>query len=62
MGKRTRVARNVYVVFTAEMINVLNRLQFGNPGLNLTAPQNFGVIDSQGGNPRQIQLGFRVEF
>ncbi len=62
IGKRTRVARDVYAVFTAEAINVMNRVQFGNPTLNLTAPTTFGVIDSQGGTPRTIQLGFRIEF
>ena len=62
IGKRTRIARNVHAVFSAEAINVLNRVQYGNPTLNLTSPQSFGVIDSQAGNPRQIQLGFRIEF
>ena len=62
IGKRTRVSRDVYAVFTAEAVNVLNRVQFGNPTLNLTAPTTFGVIDSQAGTPRTIQLGFRLEF
>jgi hypothetical protein len=62
IGKRTRVTRDVYAVFTAEAINVLNRVQFGNPTLNLANPTTFGVIDSQGGTPRTIQLGFRIEF
>jgi hypothetical protein len=62
IGKRTRVTRDVYAVFTAEAVNVLNRVQFGNPALNLANPTTFGVIDSQGGTPRTIQLGFRIEF
>jgi hypothetical protein len=62
IGKRTRIAGNVHAVLSVEAVNVLNRVQFGNPTLNLTNPQSFGVIDSQAGNPRQIQLGFRLEF
>jgi hypothetical protein len=62
IGKRTRVARNVYAVFTAEAVNVLNHLQYGNPSLNLSSPQSFGVISSQAGDPRQIQVGVRIEF
>jgi hypothetical protein len=62
VGKRIRIASNVNAVFTAEAVNVFNRLQFGNPTLNLASPQSFGVISNQAGSPRQIQLGFRVEF
>jgi hypothetical protein len=62
VGKRTRISQTVHAVFTAEAVNVLNRLQFGNPTLNLANPQSFGVINSQTGNPRQIQLGVRIEF
>ena len=62
IGKRTRIAGNVYGVFTLEAVNVLNHLQYDSPSLNLSSPQSFGVIDSQAGDPRQIQLGFRIEF
>lgn len=62
IGKRTQIARSVQGVFTAEIINVFNSLQYGNPSLNLASPANFGVITSQANTPRQIQLGFRVEF
>ena len=49
-------------MFTAEIVNVFNSLQYSNPTLNLATPANFGVITSQGNTPRQIQLGFRLEF
>lgn len=62
IGKRTQIARQVHGVFTAEIINVFNSLQYGNPSLNLASPASFGVITSQANTPRQIQLGFRIEF
>ena len=62
IGKRTQLADRVYGVFTAEIVNVFNSLQYSNPSLNLASPANFGVITSQANTPRQVQLGFRVEF
>jgi hypothetical protein len=62
IGKRTRFTGTIEGVFTAEIVNVFNSLQFNNPGLNLASPASFGVITSQGNTPRQIQLGLRVEF
>jgi hypothetical protein len=62
LGKRTRLAHNVHAVFSVEAINVLNTLQFSNGSLNLSSPTNFGVVTSQAGSPRVIQLGVRLEF
>jgi hypothetical protein len=62
IGKRTRLTHSVNAIFTAEASNILNKLQYANGSLNLTSPTNFGVITSQAGTPRMIQLGFRVEF
>ncbi|MBA2303660.1 MAG: carboxypeptidase regulatory-like domain-containing protein [Acidobacteria bacterium] len=62
IGKRTRLANRVHGVFTAEIVNVFNSLQYSNPALNLASPASFGVITSQANAPRQVQLGFRVEF
>jgi hypothetical protein len=62
IGKRTQIADRVYGVFTAEIVNVFNSLQYGNPALNLASPASFGVITSQANTPRQVQLGFRIEF
>jgi hypothetical protein len=62
LGKRTRISHAVNAVFTAEATNVLNQLQYGNGNLNLSSPANFGVITSQAGTPRMIQLALRVEF
>jgi hypothetical protein len=62
IGKRTQLTGRVHGVFTAEIVNVFNSLQYSNPSLNLAAPASFGVITSQANTPRQVQLGFRVEF
>jgi hypothetical protein len=62
VGKRLRLAGTVNAVFSAEIINVFNSLQYGNGNLNLAQPANFGVITSQANTPRQIQIGVRVEF
>ena len=45
--------------------NVFNHNQFFDPGggvMDLTTPSTWGVISAQGNNPRQIQLGARVNF
>ncbi len=67
IGKRLRLAGTVNAVFTAEIVNVFNSLQYvvqapGQANLSLAQPANFGVITQQANTPRQIQLGVRVEF
>ena len=61
-GKRIQVAGSVSATVTAEIVNVFNSRQYGNPTLNLTSPATFGVITSQANLPRQVQIGLRVEF
>lgn len=62
IGKRARVTESVGVLFTADFINVMNRREFADPGLSLFNPAAFGVITAQFANPRQVQLGLRIEF
>jgi len=62
LGKRTRISEQVNFVFTADFINLFNHLELNDPGLSLFTPAAFGVVTSQFANPRQIQLGLRVEF
>ncbi len=47
--------------FRAEAFNVLNRVQFGAPGVTFGA-STFGVISTQANNARQIQLVLRLDF
>ncbi|MEK6407572.1 MAG: carboxypeptidase-like regulatory domain-containing protein [Acidobacteriota bacterium] len=68
IGKKTNITEKVNVVFSADFFNILNKVDFTNPGLSLTAPTSFGVITSQfvpanrTSGSRWIQLSFRVEF
>ena len=44
-----------------EAFNVLNRVQFAAPGVTFGA-STFGVVSSQAGNPRQVQVALRFQF
>jgi hypothetical protein len=53
----------------AELFNVLNRSQLGDPSGDATVPAQFGVIQSTinttpigSGTPRQIQFMMRLSF
>ena len=54
--------------FYAQFFNALNHMQFNDPGqygtagLDLQAPHSFGVLNSQFGDLRHIDLGLRVFF
>ncbi|HXN23534.1 MAG TPA: carboxypeptidase-like regulatory domain-containing protein [Candidatus Dormibacteraeota bacterium] len=50
------------ISFSAEFFNMLNHVNFLDPEVNLQRPQTFGVINTQGNEPRQIQLGLRFDF
>jgi len=54
-------AESAKIEFRAEMFNVWNHTQFGDPGGTFGDP-NFGVITGLGINPREIQFGLRLEF
>ncbi len=52
--------------FSAEVqflfLNVLNHVVFANPTLDLSATDSWGVINSQGNTPRQMEFGLRLRF
>jgi hypothetical protein len=57
------------VEIRAEIFNILNRTQFGDPVGDVTVPAQFGVIQSTinttptgSGTPRQIQFLMRLSF
>ena len=54
-------AESAKIEFRAEMFNVWNHTQYGDPGGTFGDP-NFGVITGLGINPREIQFGLRLEF
>jgi hypothetical protein len=62
LGKKFYVAEKKYVEFRGEFFNVLNQVSFGPPGRDITTPATFGLINSQIGSPRNIQLGLKYSF
>ena len=68
LAKTTKITERVGTTFYAQFFNALNHMQFNDPGqygtggLNLQDPNNFGVLSSQFGDPRHIELGLRVFF
>ena len=55
-----KVTDKIHTEFRAEIFNVINRTNFGNPG-TVFGSSTFGVISSAA-PARQIQLGLRVTF
>ena len=62
IGKKTPVTERISAVFTADLINALNHVEFVDPTLSLQTPASFGVLTTQYGTPRAIQFGLRLEF
>ena len=68
LGKKTTIMENKTLIFSFDFFNVLNKVDFANPTLDLTNPATFGVITEQFTPPnrsagsRWIQLGMRLEF
>ena len=62
IGKRTAITEGVRLVFSLDMINALNRVEFADPSTSYFTPASFGVISGQWADPRQIQFGLRFEF
>jgi hypothetical protein len=60
--KRLVVYEKVSMEFTGVFTNVMNHLDFAQPGLSLQSSTNWGVTKTQGNSPRQIQMGLRANF
>jgi hypothetical protein len=60
--KRVVVYEKYTLEFSGVFFNVMNHLDFANPGLNLQSLTNWGVTKTQGNSPRQIQMGLRASF
>jgi Carboxypeptidase regulatory-like domain len=67
-GKKTTVMENKVLTFSFDFFNILNKVDFADPSLDLSNPDSFGVITEQFTPPnrlagsRWIQLGMRLEF
>ena len=69
IAKRTAFLERYSVEFRAELFNLFNRAQYGNPNANISNPAQFGTITSVlnsnptgFGGPRQTQLMLRFNF
>jgi hypothetical protein len=62
IGKKTKITEQVKTVFSFDMINAFNRVEFNDPGMSILNRAAFGVITQQFASPRLIQLGLRFEF
>jgi hypothetical protein len=50
------------IQFRGEFINAFNNVVFGTPGTAVNDPANFGIVRTQGNQPRLIQLALRYTF
>ena len=69
LAKAVAFTEQVGLQFRAEVFNLFNRAQYGQPNASLSTPGNFGVITTTvnegatgSGTPRQIQLAVRIVF
>ena len=62
--KKTAITERIGLEFRAEIFNIFNRVQFGQPNTVATTAANstFGVITSQANSPRQIQFALRLRY
>jgi hypothetical protein len=62
--KRTRINERFGIEFRAEVFNLFNRVQFGQPNRVVTTSvtSTFGQITSQLNDPRLIQLALRLRY
>ena len=66
--RKFRLRENANLAFRAEVFNLFNRAQLGDPSANISTPATFGQIRSPlnrtigTGTSRQIQLALRLNF
>lgn len=60
--KNIQLTEAVNLQLRGEAYNVMNRVVFSGPSMNINNPATFGVIGGQANNPRLIQLGLKVIF
>jgi len=61
-GKKFPVMENRYLDFRADLFNILNHPNFGPPGNNISSTGSFGVISTQIGSARVIQMALKFYF
>lgn len=59
--KNTKITERLNLQFRAEVFNLFNRVQFGEPG-QAFGSGTFGVVSRQENSPRLIQFALRLDF
>ncbi len=59
--KDTRIREGMKIQFRAEFLNAFNHVLFSNPNTSVTSTA-FGMITSEKGYPRRIQLGIKLIY
>jgi hypothetical protein len=62
LGKKFNMTEKRYVDFRADFFNIANHTNFGPPGATVSSTGSFGVISSQIGSARVIQLVLKYYF
>jgi len=60
--KKIQLTEKTRLSFSAEFFNLFNNVNFLDPAVSLQSPQTFGVLTTQANDPRQVQLGLRLDF
>jgi hypothetical protein len=60
--KNIRISERFSTEFQFLFLNVMNHLVFANPTLDISNPASWGVLNTQGNTPRQMEFGLRVRF
>jgi len=61
MSKNVEFTEKLKLTLRFEAFNIFNRVRMGGPDNTVTSA-NFGVIRSQGNDPRRMQFGVKVVF
>jgi len=62
LGKQFVVKERRYFDFRADFFNIANHANFGPPGQSISSPASFGVVTTQIGLPRVIQMALKFYF
>jgi len=58
----SRLRQNSIRLRFQQLKNAFNNVVFGTPGAAVNDPANFGIVGTQGNQPRLIQLALRYTF
>jgi len=62
LAKKFNMSERRYVDFRADFFNIANHPNFGPPGATVSSTGSFGVISSQIGSARVIQMVLKYYF